>query len=120
MSLNLDFSDVKNPLISEGDHTFEITDVKMAKTKKGDDMLKITSTVVSEGEDEGKKNLLMFPIMESTLWNLQNFLEIFGFDTSGQLDLEPEDLVGQTFVGTIAHTEDGSRTYANVVAFGEA
>lgn len=115
-NLNLDFSDVKTfDKVDEGDHVFIVEEAEVKPAKSGEtDNLVITASVVG-GSNDGRSLKQFFNLGPNALWNAKLFLEAVHGETLTSVSLDTDDLVGQTFVGTVQHSEDGK--YANLSAF---
>lgn len=119
MPLNLDFSNVETKTfenVSEGEHLFIISDAEVKPSKAGDSENLVIKAEVTGGDDDGRTLLQFFSLKETALWNLKLFLEaVTGSEIEGSINFDEAELVGQTFIGTVKHTEDGK--YANLIAY---
>lgn len=118
MSLNLNFSGVESgfPKVAEGDHVMVIDDAELKDAANGQSQNLILSLSVASSDQEeeiGKKMKEYINIQESTMWRVKLFFEAMVGEEVEEIDMEPSDLVGQTFIATVEHDEK----YANIVAF---
>jgi len=116
--LNLDFSNVERKTFEkpeEGEHVFVVSDaeVKPAKDKESNNLV-IKADVVG-GSSDGRSLLQFFSLKQEALWNVRLFLEALAGEELETISIDTDRLVGQTFVGTVRHSEDGQ--YANLSSF---
>lgn len=102
MARTLDFSNVstREPL-EEGIYEMVIEKVEEKVSTTGKDMLLVT---FKEPESE-KLVWENYLFQENCLWKLKELLDAVGLDTSGPIDFEPEDLVGQVVNCTVIQEE---------------
>ena len=119
LSVNVDFSDTEaSGLIPEGDHSLEVTDVKLKTSdNSGADYLSFTFAV-EDGEYKGKKVWHNCSLQPQALFNLRALLEALGYEVpQGPMDLDPADLIGNTCLAAIVHEKYEGKTQARVAEF---
>ncbi len=116
MTLNLDFSNAKefkNP--DEGEHVFIIEDAEVKPSKAGDSNNLVIKASVVGGENDGRNAIQYFSLKPEALWNVKLFLEAVAGEEMTEINIDESELVGQTFIATVIHSEDGK--YANLEVF---
>lgn len=100
--INLDFSNVqeRKPL-EPGVYSFEVKEASEAVSKSGKPMLKVT---LKESET-GTLVFDNFVLEETCLWKLKQFFTALGLDTSGSLDIDPDELIGYTATASVVQEE---------------
>ena len=80
---NYNFDDVpKREVIEDGIYEAEITDVKLAETKKGDPQKQITFRLIN-----GKTILDFLVDTEKTLWKVQSLFKACGHKSEGKVKI---------------------------------
>lgn len=106
--IKLDFSNITGgdfEPIPAGDYTLEIEEVKEQVSKAGNQMLNITFSVIDEGEYKGKKIFEYYVLTEKALWRLKELFIALGKDVDGVVAFDPQELVGEIFIGNITIEE---------------
>lgn len=100
-AITLDLSKVEGRVnVKEGDHLLEVMEVTKEQGQKGD-YLNWKFRVV-EGDSEGGIVYNNTSLSEQSLWNVRTLLEALGVEIPDtEFDIEPEELVGLTLMGTI-------------------
>ena len=106
--IKLDFSNVTGgnfePLPA-GDYKLEIEKVEEKTSKAGNPMLNVTFNVVDHEEYEGRKVFDLYVLTEKALWKLKDLFIAIGKDVDGIIEFDPQDLVGEMFIGNITVEE---------------
>lgn len=109
-------SDEQFVLIPEGDYNVTISAVTEAKTKNEDDMWKLKLTI-EDGEYKGKTILTQLVFNDGGYGNIKKlYSAIFG--TKLPKNCETTDILDESVVVTVVHTEYNGKTYANVAYAG--
>lgn len=106
--IKLDFSNITGgdfEPIPAGDYTLEIEEVKEQVSKAGNQMLNITFSVIDEGEYKGRKIFEYYVLTEKALWRLKELFIALGKDVDGVVAFDPQELVGEIFIGNITIEE---------------
>lgn len=107
-NINLDFNSVpsREPL-AEGVYVFEIKSVEEKVSSAGNDMWLVRFDEVESGTAVFDNYVLK----SNCLWKLKELLDALGFETSANLDIDPQDLVGQVVKGKVIQEDyEGSPT----------
>lgn len=102
--IKLDFSNITGggfEPIPAGDYTLEIEEVKEQVSKAGNQMLNITFSVIDEGEYKGRKIFEHYVLTEKALWRLKELFIALGKDVDGVVAFNPQELVGEIFIGNV-------------------
>lgn len=102
--IKLDFSNITGgdfEPIPAGDYTLEIEEVKEQVSKAGNQMLNITFSVIDEGEYKGRKIFEHYVLTEKALWRLKELFIALGKDVDGVVAFDPQELVGEIFIGNV-------------------
>lgn len=102
--IKLDFSNITGgdfEPIPAGDYTLEIEEVKEQVSKAGNQMLNITFSVIDEGEYKGRKIFEHYVLTEKALWRLKELFIALGKDVDGVVSFDPQELVGEIFIGNV-------------------
>lgn len=102
--IKLDFSNITGgdfEPIPAGDYTLEIEEVKEQVSKAGNQMLNITFSVIDEGEYKGRKIFEHYVLTEKALWRLKELFIALGKDVDGAVTFDPQELVGEIFIGNV-------------------
>lgn len=109
-------SDEQFVLIPEGDYNVTISAVTEAKTKNEDDMWKLKLTI-EDGEYKGKTILTQLVFNDGGYGNIKKlYSAIFG--TKLPKNCETTDILDESVIVTVVHTEYNGKTYANVAYAG--
>lgn len=104
-SLRIDFTDVEgqkefkpippsqqNVIVTE----YQVGEVTGENSKnKGAPKLSVCFTVQSDDEYDGRNIWDTFTIADASMWKLKAFLTAIGEETSGELDVTPEEYLGR-------------------------
>lgn len=109
--IRLDFTNVEgqkayDPLPA-GRYTLEVEDFKMGKASEnaknpGANTISWTLTVVDHEEFDGRKVWENMTLVPASLWRLKAFLECAGFEVDGELEFNPEEVIGSTVDAKVA------------------
>lgn len=116
--LNLDFSGVDRKTFEkpeEGEHVFIVSDAEVKPSKAGDSNNLVVKVEVVGGTSDGRSLLQFFSLKQDALWNVRLFIEAIMGEEVEQFNINADQLMGETFVGTVKHSPDGQ--YANLVAY---
>ena len=116
--LNLDFSGVERKSFEkpeEGEHVFIVSDAEVKPSKAGDSNNLVIKAEVVGGDSDGRSLLQFFSLKQDALWNVRLFIEAIMGEEVEQLSIDTDQLMGQTFVGTVKYSPDGE--YANLTAY---
>lgn len=109
-------SDEQFVLIPEGDYNVTISAVTEAKTKNEDDMWKLKLTI-EDGEYKGKTILTQLVFNDGGYGNIKKlYSAIFG--TKLPKNCETTDILDESVIVTVVHTEYNGKTYANIAYAG--
>lgn len=104
MGVVLDFTNVQGGSftpVPEGEYNVVLEKAEMKKAKTdGSDMISVTWSITDE-EYENRKLFENYSLKPQALWKLKNTLGALGFDVSGALEFDVEDLVGQEAVALV-------------------
>lgn len=113
MKAEFDFSNVESnefkPL-TEGIYPAYLYDTDLRETKNGDDMYVLVFKVSEESEASGRQLYLNLPVMQKTMWKIKEVLNALGVDTSGQVQVDFDELLG-----TKVNLDVGNREYQGKV-----
>ena len=102
MGKTLDFSNVaSNEPLEEGMYELDITKVEEKTSSTGKDMVLVTF----KHQETGTAIWENYVLQENCLWKLKELLDAVGFDTTGALELDFEELVGQTVNAKVVQDE---------------
>lgn len=109
--ISMDFSNVKGrePL-PEGEYDMTINRVEATVSSTGKDMLK----VAFEESESGNYVWTNYVIQDNCLWKLKELLDAVGMDTSGALDFDESELVGQQVLVRVTQEEYNGQIKNNV------
>ena len=97
MSVNLDFTDVKDgfEVVPAGKYPAKVVgcEKKRNKADTGDN-LNFTYEICDGGEYDGSRVFDTCALSKNALWRLKAVLKALGFDVSGAIDFEPADVIG--------------------------
>lgn len=116
--LKVDFTGVTvRKLVPEGRHSFEVKEVKKDKGPNGE-YLEVRSAVINDSDFEGAEIYDNLSLSPKALWRLKSFLDALGFETDGEIELDPAEMVEQVFDADIFHdTSYDSRPRAKVAEY---
>lgn len=100
ISLNFGNVQERKPL-EPGVYSFEVENAAEAVSKSGKPLLKVT---LKESET-GTRVFDNFVLEETSLWKLKQFFTALGLDTSGDLSVDPDELVGYTVTASVVQDE---------------
>jgi len=104
--MNLDFTDVQDSgfkVLPKGEYMATVKKVELKDNKAKDGKFlnfqyEITGVIdTEEGTDVDVSGATVFDIASlkpAALWKLKSVLKAFGYDVSGSIDVDPEELVG--------------------------
>lgn len=107
--------------LPEGDYNLVITESELVQSQTGKTGFKTVSEVL-DGEYQGRKvfnTMYVSPESPKAMGMFFRQMGALGLDAE-YFRAEPgdeqisDDLLGQTFVGTLKHTKSGDKTYANI------
>jgi hypothetical protein len=102
MGKTLDFSNVQsNEPLAEGMYELDITKVEEKQSQSGKDMILVTF----KHQETGTAIWENYVLQENCLWKLKELLDAVGIDTQGTVDLDFEELVGQTVNAKVTQEE---------------
>lgn len=101
MSRTLDFSSVENTVLEEGMYELDITNVEEKVSRTGKDMILVTF----KHQETGTAIWENYVLQENCLWKLKELLDAVGIDTEGTVDIDFNDLIGQTVTGKVIQEE---------------
>ena len=102
MAKTLDFSNVpSNEPLVEGTYELTISKVEEKQSSSGKDMILVTF----KHEESGSAIWENYMLQENCLWKLKELLDAVGIDTSGPVDIEWSDLVGQVVAAKVTQEE---------------
>ena len=97
-NLTLDFSNVQgNVVLEEGIYNVNLESAELGVSQSGKEMLKVRF----KEPESGAAVFENYVLQENCLWKLKELLTAAGYETSGQLDFDPADLIGLTFKAKI-------------------
>lgn len=106
MGKTLDFSNVAgNEPLEEGMYELDIIKVEEKTSSTGKDMVLVTF----KHQETGTAIWENYVLQENCLWKLKELLDAVGFDTTGALELDFEELVGQTVNAKVVQDEYNSQ-----------
>lgn len=109
-------SDEQFVLIPEGDYNVTISSVEESKTQKGDEMWKLKLTI-DDGEYKGKTILTQLVFNDGGYGNIKKlYSSIFG--TKLPKNCEITDVLDESVIVTVVHSDYNGKTYANVAYAG--
>lgn len=109
-------SDEQFVLIPEGDYNVTISSVEESKTQKGDEMWKLKLTI-DDGEYKGKTILTQLVFNDGGYGNIKKlYSSIFG--TKLPKNCETTDILDESVIVTVVHSDYNGKTYANVAYAG--
>lgn len=109
-------SDEQFVLIPEGDYNVTISSVEESKTQKGDEMWKLKLTI-DDGEYKGKTILTQLVFNDGGYGNIKKlYSSIFG--TKLPKNCETADILDESVIATVVHSDYNGKTYANVAYAG--
>lgn len=107
--IKLDFSNVTGgnfePLPA-GDYKLEIEKVEERVSKAGNPMLNMTFNVIDHEKYEGRKVFDLYVLTEKALWKLKDLFIAIGKGVDGVVEFDPQELVGEVFIGNITIEEN--------------
>jgi hypothetical protein len=119
---SIDFTtidDIGEP-IPEGKYRLQITDIEETATQYGDEMWRLTLTVL-DGKYEGQRVRDNMVFSAKAYPRVKLMCSRLGIDVAGTLDLTPEMLLDKTFLGTVVvrsyEDGDGNEKKTNGLAF---
>lgn len=102
MAINLDFSSVPgNVLLEEGMYNVSIKKVEEKVSSTGKPML----FVVFEEEETKSGIFENYVLTEECLWKIKELLAAAGYETSGALEFDPQELIGLVFKAKIVQDD---------------
>lgn len=115
-TVTLDFTGVDiRRTVSEGRHSFEVNKVIPQQGPNGEYIEVHCSCMDEDGSVRTN-----FSFAPQALWKLKGFLDAIGFDTDGAVELDPQELVGQSFDADIGHRDYEGKKYAEFQDFYQA
>ena len=94
-NINLDFSNVaKREAIPEGVYESVIATAEEKMSKNGKPMLTVGFDITTDNQSNDVRIWENYVLQENTLWKLSELLNVLGYDVSGALDFDPNDLIG--------------------------
>lgn len=109
-------SDEQFTLIPEGDYAVTISTVTESETSKGDEMWKLKLTI-EDGEYKGKTILTQLVFNDGGYGNIKKlYSAIFG--SKLPKNCETTDILDESVIVSVVHTEYNGKTYANVAYAG--
>lgn len=117
--MNIDFSNVasRQPL-DPGKYQLRISECAEATSSTGNPMLKLTYDVIADNEGEsvpGNRKLWdNMSLQANALFRLKDLLDACGYDTSGGLEFETADLIGQEIMAQVTQEEYNGNTQNRV------
>lgn len=109
-------SDEQFMLIPEGDYNVTISSVEESKTQKGDEMWKLKLTI-NDGQYEGKTILTQLVFNDGGYGNIKKlYSTIFG--SKLPKNCETTDILDESVIVTVVHSDYNGKTYANVAYAG--
>jgi len=116
--MKVDFTGVTvRKLVPEGRWGFEVKEVKKDKGPNGD-YLEVRSAVINDDNFEGAEVYDNLSLSPKALWRLKSFLDALGFETDGEIELDPAEMVGQVYDADIFHdTSYDARPRAKVAEY---
>lgn len=97
-NLTLDFSNVQgNVVLEEGVYNVTLEAAEVGKSASGKDMLKVRF----KEQEQGAAIFENYVLQENCLWKLKELLEAAGFDASGNVEFDPQELIGLEFKAKI-------------------
>lgn len=113
--MNINFENVasREPL-EPGKYQLRIAECSEAVSSTGNPMIKLVYDVIANDEGEaipgGRKLWDNMSLQEQALFRLKDLLDACGYDTSGSLDFEPEDLIGCEILAQVVQEEYNGNT----------
>lgn len=111
--ISVDFTDVESSggHVPEGDYLLEVAEVEEKEGASSKEPYLAFIFEISEGEFKGRKIYHNCSLQPQALFNLRNVLEALGNEVpKGVMDLDPEELVGQTCgASLITETYEGKK-----------
>ena len=93
--LNLDFSNVPSrEALAEGVYELQIAKVEEKLSSSGNPMLKVEYDVL--GVDGNRKIWDNYVLIDKTMWKVKELFDALGFDTAAIVEIDAQELVGQT------------------------
>src|SRR5215467_80507 len=116
MRINLTDVDDRNfEALPAGRYVLKVTDYEMRETKgdgklgKGVPMINWEFTVLNDDQYKGRKLWMNTVIHETTLFSLKGLLRATGAfteeDLRGEIDFEPDEVVGAEVIGVVSQRE---------------
>ena len=108
--MRIDFTDVQGQMAFEpipaGKYKVTVSDYKQGEASaaaKNPGAPTISwQLTVAEGEYEGRTIWENMTIVENSLWRLKAFLTACGFDVSGEIDFDPDEVLNSELVARVA------------------
>lgn len=102
MAINLDFSSVPgNVLLDEGTYNVSIKKVEEKVSSTGKPML----FVVFEEEETKTGIFENYVLTAECLWKVKELLAAAGYETSGALEFDPQELIGLVFKAKVVQED---------------
>lgn len=102
MAKTLDFSSVpSNEPLVEGTYELTISKVEEKQSQSGKDMILVTF----KHDETGTAIWENYVLQENCLWKLKELFDAVGIDTTGPVDIEWSDLVGQMVMAKVIQEE---------------
>lgn len=112
--LNIDLTGVESfQRAAEGIHNVKVATTEIKQSQGGNDMI-VVSFEVTKGADKGARVYENFPLVDTALWKLKNFLQAIGMKADGKISLDVDRLVGKTCAINVKHEEYEGKLRARV------
>lgn len=98
--LNLDFSNVPSrEALPEGVYELQIAKVEEKLSSNGNPMLKVEYDVL--GVEGNRKVWDNYVLIDKSMWKVKELFDALGIDTSSLVEMDPQELVGQSIQAKI-------------------
>lgn len=104
MGITLDFTNVSTgfEVLPEGLYEGKVAKVELRTSKAGDSQYLNFEWDVIDEDGKSRKIWDIASLKPQALWKLKQIMEALGMSTSGSIDLDPEEFVGQSATLQIA------------------
>ena len=115
-NFKLNWDDVqKNEVIPDGKYTARIDKVEERIAEKSKNTYWNVEFTLTDDAVAGRKVWGVFMLQPNALWKLRTLYEALGIDTSGEADLDTNDILQQE-VGVVLNTEEYQGKVRNKIA----
>lgn len=106
-STHVDFTSTPDSnIVPAGEYYVEVAKAELGTSNAGKPMMTVTFNVI-DGEHAGAKIPAWLSLQPQALFALKGFLKALGYDTSGGLDITPDEYIGKTLKVKVTVNKDG-------------